>query len=352
MKFRTLGFSLLRLFASEIKQTMEANTMKAMVASGYGGPEVLQLQTVPVPTIGDGEVLIKVKVASITTADTMMRTGKQYFGRLFTGISKPKHPIPGTGFSGVVVKTGKDVTRFRVGDEVFGETTLGFSTQAEYTKISEDGVILHKPENLPHEEAASFCDGPLTAYNFLVEIAKIKKGQKVLVNGAAGAVGSAGVQIAAHFGAEVTAVASLHNHGKLLQSGATRCIDYHTEDFTDGTEKYDIIFDSVGKSSFAQSKKSLKSGGIYLSTVLGFGVLMASMRSNMLKSEKRAAFAATGFNKEHVLKTMLEHVLEIHQKGALHLTIDRQYPLEKLAEAHGYLSTGKKKANLILRVES
>lgn len=326
--------------------------MKAMVASGYGGPEVFQLQNVPVPTAEGDRVLVKVEVASLTTADTMMRTGKPYFGRLFTGLRKPKHPIPGTGFSGVVVAAGKDVTRFKVGDEVFGETTLGFSTHAEYVAISENGVIHHKPENLPHEEAASYCDGALTAYNFLIEIANLTPGQRVLINGAAGAVGSAGVQIAKYFGAEVTAVASAHNHGKLIQMGADTCIDYHAVDFTTSDQQFDIVFDAVGKSSFAKCKSILTEKGIYLSTVLKADVLFASVQTSILKSSKRAVFAATGLRKEHELSEMLNEVIKIQQKGALHLPIDRQYPLEKLAEAHGYLSTGKKKANLILRIAS
>ncbi|WP_223279515.1 NAD(P)-dependent alcohol dehydrogenase [Phaeocystidibacter marisrubri] len=331
---------------------MEVKTMKAMVASSYGGPEVFQLRHVPISHPEKDEVLVKVHVASLTTADTMMRVGKPYIGRLFTGIRKPKHPIPGTGFSGVVVAVGENVTRFVEGDEVFGETTLGFSTHAEYVLLPENGVIQHKPENLPHEEAASYGDGVLTAYNFLIEIANLTPGQRVLINGAAGAVGSAGLQIAKHFGAHVTAVASAHNHGKLTQLGADACIDYQTQDFTESNQLFDVVFDAVGKSSYAKCKSILTPNGIYLSTVLKASILWDSFITALTQSTKRAAFAATGLRKDHELNEMLSEVIKIQQKGALHLPIDRQYPLEKLAEAHGYLSTGKKKGNVILRVES
>ena len=165
---------------------MKAQKMKAIIATAYGNHEVLKLHEVEMPAPKENELLIKVVSSSATTADTMMISGKPYFTRLFMGFTKPKNKIPGTGFSGTVVKTGNNVNRFKVGDDVFGETLFGFSSNAEYICIAEDGIVLHKPHNLAYTEASSFCDGHLTSLNFLQELAKIKPGQKVLINGASG----------------------------------------------------------------------------------------------------------------------------------------------------------------------
>ncbi len=324
--------------------------MKAIVAKSYGGPEVLELKTVPIPEIKDNEILVKVETAAITTADTMMRTGKPYLARLVLGLSAPKDPIPGTGFSGYVCAIGAKVSKFKIGEAVFGETTLNFSASAEYLKIPQTGVIHSKPENLSHAEAAAFCDGPLTSYNFLKKLAQLEAGQKVLINGAAGALGVAAVQIAKTFGAEVTAVASAHNAPKLKAMGADHFIDYHQEDFSNGPKKYDLIFDTVGKSSFAKTRKVLKPQGQYLSPVLKFSLLCDMLSGRLFNRGQRAQFAATGALKDAELNAMLQEVLQIQQAGKLSVPIDRQYPLEKLAEAHAFISSGLKKFNLILRV--
>lgn len=205
---------------------MKAKTMKAIIANAYGNHQVLRLKEVEMPQAGEKEVLVKIQASSATTADTMMLLGKPYFGRLFTGIRKPKHSIPGTGFSGKVISTGEKVTVFKTGDRVFGETTLGFSTNAEYVSVPEDGVILHKPDNLSYAEAAAICDGHLTSINFLKEIGKIKQRQKVLINGASGSLGTAAVQLAKYFGAEVTGVCSTSNIGLVKSLDADHVIDY------------------------------------------------------------------------------------------------------------------------------
>lgn len=326
---------------------MTTDKMKAIVATGYGSPEVLQLKEVNKPAPKADELLVKVITASATTADTMMCTGKPYFARLFVGLTKPKNEIPGTGFAGIVEQTGKDVTNFQVGDRVFGETAFGFSSNAEYLTISEHGVILPMPENLDYSEAANFCDGYLTSFNFLKEIAKIKKGEKVLINGASGALGTSAIQIAKHMGAHVTAVCSGKNIGLVKSLGADDVIDYQKNDFTKGEEQYDYVYDTIGKSSFKDCKGILSENGMYLSPVLNFSLIIQMILTSLF-GKKKAKFEATGANKEDKLRIMLSKVLEIYKAGSLKTVIDRQFPLEKLAEAHQYIDAGHKKGNVVI----
>ncbi|WNB18103.1 NAD(P)-dependent alcohol dehydrogenase [Marivirga arenosa] len=321
--------------------------MKATVATGYGSPEVLQLQEVKRPVPKANEVLVKVMTASATTADAMMRTGKPYIARLFVGLTKPKKAIPGTGFSGVVEQVGKDVTDFEIGDRVFGETAFGFSSNAEYLTISEDGVILPMPENLDFSEAANFCDGHLTSFNFLKEIAKVKPGQKVLINGASGALGTSAIQIAKFMGAQVTAVCSGRNTGLVRSLGADEVIDYQQKDFTKGDRKYDYVYDTIGKSSFSACKAILSEKGVYLSPVLKFSLLLQMIKTSLF-GQKKAKFEATGANKEEKLRYLLSEVLDIYKEGRLKTVIDRQFPLEKVAEAHRYIDSGHKRGNVVI----
>lgn len=328
---------------------MNINKMKAIVATGYGSPDVYTLQEVEIPVIKEDEVLVKVYACSATTADSMMRTGKPYFGRLLTGLTKPKHPIPGTGFAGEVVLTGSNVTSLQPGDRVFGETTLGFSTNAEYVAIPEKGVILPLPDNLSYGEATTYCDGHLTSMNFLKEIARVQPGQKVLINGASGSLGSAAVQLAKYFGAEVTGVCSSRNVGLVKSLGADHVINYHTEDFTANGKKYDVIFDTVGKSSYSKSRKVLTTTGQYISPVLKFSLLFQMLWTSHLSIQK-AKFAASGLRSDDVLREMLADLIEIYKNGHLKTIIDRQYPLEKVAEAHEYIAQGHKKGNVVITV--
>jgi NADPH:quinone reductase-like Zn-dependent oxidoreductase len=321
--------------------------MKAVVATGYGNPDVLKFQEVNKPQPKENEILVRVITSAATTADAMMRTGKPYVARLFIGITKPKNGIPGTGFAGVVEKVGQGVTKFKDGHRVFGETAFGFSANAEYLTVSENGVVLPLPENLDFYEAANFCDGHLTSYNFLKEIAALKPGQKVLVNGASGSLGSSAVQIAKHLGASVTAVCSTKNVGLVKSLGADHVIDYSKEDFTQSDVEYDFVYDTIGKSSFKKCKGILKKGGTYLSPVLQFPLLLSMIRTS-ISGSKKAKFAATGTLPENKLRDLLGQVLSIHQKGCLKTIIDRQFPLEKLAEAHQYIDSGHKKGNIVI----
>ncbi|WP_372933474.1 NAD(P)-dependent alcohol dehydrogenase [Mariniphaga sediminis] len=324
--------------------------MKAIVATGYGAPDVLKIRQVAKPHPKENEVLVKVNASSATTADGMMRTGKPYFARLMTGLRKPKHPVPGTGFAGIVEAAGKNVKTFKPGDRVFGETTLGFSTNAEYVTIPENGVILPMPDSMPYAEGATFGDGHVTSFNFLKEIAKIKPGQKVLINGASGSLGTAAVQLAKYFGAEVTGVSSTRNVGLVKSLGADHVIDYTKKDFTKVKETYDVVYDTIGKSSYSKSKNILTEDGLYLSPVLRFSLLLQMMRTSVF-SRKKAKFAATGLRSDKELKNMLAELIEIFKEGRLKTVIDRQYPLEKVAEAHTYIASGHKKGNVVIIVE-
>jgi NADPH:quinone reductase-like Zn-dependent oxidoreductase len=330
---------------------MKVQKMKAIVATAYGNHEVLELQQVEIPQPKENQILVKVVNCSVTTADTMMVTGKPWFSRLFMGLTKPKFTSIGTGFAGTVVAIGEKVTLFNIGDDVFGETGLDFSANAEYICTPEDGVVLHKPENLPFLQAPSFTDGHLTSINFLQELGKIKPGQKVLINGASGSLGTSAVQLAKYFGAEVTGVCSSSNVGLVKSLGADFVIDYTKEDFTRSSEKYDLIYDTVGKSSFRKSKRVLTQDGRYLSPVLTLGLLGAVLRTAIFGS-KKAQFAATGLKAPDQLRKLLAELIEIFKSGHLKTIIDRQFPLEKVPQAHQYIATGRKKGNVVIVVGS
>lgn len=339
-----------QIFHSNIFR-MKTNTMKAIVAIGYGSPDVLKLQEVVMPKPKDREVLVKVYASSATTADHMMRTGKPYFGRLFIGLSKPKHPIPGTGFAGEVVAVGKDVIAYKVGERVMGETTLGFSTNAEYVAVPENGVILPMPESMGYAEAATFCDGPLTSMNFLHQIARIKPGQKVLINGASGSLGTAAIQLAKYFGAEVTGVCSSRNIKLVKSLGADHVIDYTQGKVIKENQSYDIIYDTVGKLTFTDCKGALSKSALFISPVLQFSLLLKMIGTSFF-SNKKAKFAATGAKSDKALRVMLAELLKIYEDGHLKTIIDRQYPLEKLHVAHQYIASGHKKGNVVIVMDS
>ncbi len=321
--------------------------MKAIVTTKYGSPEVLQLKEVPKPTPKNNEVLVRIYASSVTAADGMMRRGMPLYGRLFIGLFKPNNPVPGTGFAGVVESVGKDVTAFSEGEGVFGESVLGAGTNAEYVCVAENGIILRKPDNISFEEAASICDGPLTSINFLKNLAKIHRGQKVLINGASGSLGTAAVQLAKHYGAEVTGVCSTSNVELVKSLGADRVIDYTRQDFTESTDRYDVIYDTVGKSTYSKAKKVLKENGAYISPVLGITLLLQMMWTSMIGG-KRAKFSATGLLPVSTLRDLLGEVKTVISHGSLKAVIDRTYSLEEIANAHAYVDSGRKKGNVVL----
>ncbi len=326
---------------------MSASKMKAVVCTKYGSPDYLQLQEVAKPIPQSDEILVKIYATPVTAADTFMRKGTPFFSRLFLGFFRPKNPITGTGFAGKVEAVGTAVKKFKTGDEVFGETTLNFSANAEYVCVPEYGVIMKKPPKISFEEAAPICDGALTSYNFLREIAKVKEGQKVLINGASGALGTAAVQLAGYFGAEVTGVCSAKNMELVRKLGADHVIDYETTDFTKAGKQYDIIYDTIGKSSFSACKNILTKDGIYLSPVLGIPLLLQMLWTS-LSGTKKAKFAATGLKPVSELRALLADLKELFETGQLITLVDQSFSLEQAVEAHQYVDTGRKKGNVVL----
>ncbi|MEM8907445.1 MAG: NAD(P)-dependent alcohol dehydrogenase [Bacteroidota bacterium] len=326
---------------------MNTPTMKAVYCSRYGRPEVLQIRTLAQPQPHTGEVLIRVKAAAVTTADTMMRKGTPFFARFFLGLRQPSQPIPGTGFAGEIVALGPNVKRFKVGDAVFGETTFHFSANAEYLCLPEDGVLLTKPNNMSFAEAAPVCDGALTALHFLRDLAKVKAGQSLLVIGASGSIGTAAVQLGKYLGARVTGICSASNHSWVKTLGATEVIDYRTTDFTELKQQYDFIFDTVGKSHFSKCKKALTPRGMYLSPVLSKSLLFQVFWTKFLGG-KSAKFSATGMQPVRKLRDSLQDLKTWIEAGHLTSVMDRDYSLEQVVAAHRYIDTGRKKGNVVL----
>ena len=322
---------------------MEALKMNAAVLSGYGGPEKFKFKQVDKPRPKANEVLVKVIASTASRAESMLRSGTPYFARFFTGLNKPKKPILGTGFSGVVEALGSEVKNFKVNDKVFGETLFNFSTNAEYITVAQDEFILALPEIIDPIEAATFCDGHLTSMNFLLAIAKVQPGEKVLINGAAGALGTAAIQIAKSMGAEVTGVCSTRNIGFIKSLGADHVIDYAKADFTKNTGAYDVIYDTVGLAKFKQAKNALSEQGRFVTPVFnGFELF------NMIFNSKQMKFAATGMEKLPQLKNLMQKVIETVEAGQLKTVIDRQFPLSKIADAHRLIDTGHKRGNLVI----
>lgn len=324
--------------------------MKAIVCTKYGSPDVLQFQEVAKPVPKDNEVLVKVHATTVTAADTMMRKGTPFYARFFLGLTKPKNPIMGTGFAGEIDAVGKDVTQFKEGDQVFGETGVNFGANAEYVRVPADGVLTTMPANTTYQEAAPVCDGAITSMNFLKEIGHVQSGQKVLINGASGGLGTAAVQLAKHFGAEVTGVCSTKNVEMVKALGADAVVDYTKEDFTKTGQTYDIIYDTIGKSSFSHCKPALTAKGVYLSPVLKMP-LLAQMLITSIAGSKKAKFSATGMRPASELRVLLQELKEMMEAGSLTTIMDTSYPLEQTAEAHRYVETGRKKGNVTIVVK-
>jgi NADPH:quinone reductase-like Zn-dependent oxidoreductase len=322
--------------------------MKAVVCTKYGPPEVLQLKDVEKPAPKDDEVLIKIHATTVTAVDCTFRQGKPFVGRFFSGLRKPKNPIQGTELAGEIAAVGKDVKLFKKGDQVFG-TSMGYGVYAEYICLPEEGTTLAiKPANMTYEEAAC-CDGGLTALPFIRDTAKIQGGQRILINGASGSTGTAAVQLAKHYGAEVTGVCSTTNLDLVKSLGADQVIDYTKEDFTQSGETYDVVFDTVGKSSFSRSKGSLKQKGIFLEATLSPAIILQMLWTSMI-GNKKAVIAFTGLRPASERTKDLIFLKELIEQGKLKAVIDRRYPLEQMAEAQRYVEKGHKKGNVVINV--
>ena len=321
--------------------------MKAIVYEKYGPPEVLHLKEVEIPVPKDDEVLIKVHATSVTKYDCWMRsnTAPPGFGllmRIASG-STPKQPILGTELSGEIEVVGVDVTRFRVGDQVYGYPGMNLGAYAEYTCLPEDAVAI-KPANVTYEETAAVLQGALTAWFFLRR-ANIRSGQKVLIFGASGGVGGYAVQLAKHhFGAEVTGVCSTPKLAYVKSLGADQVIDYTKDDFTQNGQVYDVIFDTVGKTSVTRTKKSLKEKGWYLLATFGLPMLVQLLWLSKTGSQN-LEFGTLAEKTEDLI--FIRELLEV---GKIKPVIDRCHPLEQAAEAHRYVETGHKKGNVVITV--
>ena len=321
--------------------------MKAIICTKYGQPDVLQLKEVKNPTPKDNEVLVKVFATTVTTYDCWARSSTAPPGfwlpsRIASGFRKPKQPILGTELAGEIEAVGVDTTRLNVGDQVFGfSASLG--AHAEYMCLPEEGVAV-KPANMTYEEAAAVVQGGLTALYFLRK-GNIRSGQKILIFGASGGIGTYAVQLAKYFEAEVTGVCSTPKSEMVKSLGADKVIDYTKEDFTKNAQTYDIIFDTVGKTSVSRSIRSLKENGFYIFATFGLPMLVQVLWL-LRKSSKKAIFGVLEERPEDLI-----FLKELIEAGKIRSVIDRRYPLEQVAEAHRYVETGHKKGNVIITVE-
>ena len=323
--------------------------MKAIVYTRYGSTDVLRLRMRRTPIPGHNDILIKVCAAAVTSADCAFRKGEPAIARLFSGIRKPKKDILGTEFSGTVEKVGKNVMRFKKGAQVYAATGIKLGAHAEYVCMAADDAVAEKPDNMSYEGAAAICEGTLTALPFLREVARIKEGDRVLINGASGSVGTAAVQIAKYFGASVAGVCSTTNVAMVKSLGADIIIDYKKEDFTQQNRTYDIIFDAVGKSSYARCKNVLTKKGVYLTTVLSFAACIHTILGAKSK-KRRGVFVATGLRPAHKKREDLVFIKHIVEEGKIKAVIDATYAfsLVHAVQAHKHVEAGHKKGNVLL----
>jgi NADPH:quinone reductase-like Zn-dependent oxidoreductase len=317
--------------------------MRAVVHDRYGPPDVLRLEDVELPVPKEDEVLIKIHATTVTRTDTGVRAAKPFIVRFFTGLRRPKQRVLGIELAGEIEAVGRHVTEFEVGDQVFG--VAGSGAHAEFVCMKESDPLAHKPADLTFEQASAVCDGASLALACLRK-ADLREGMSIVVYGASGSVGTAGVQLAKHFRAHVTAVCNTKNLELVRSLGADEVIDYLQEDFTKNKQTYDVVFDAVGKHSFRRSRGSLKPGGTYIETDLGFmwHVPVLTLLTRWI-GDKRVRLGITNYKKEDVLL-----VKELIEAGRYRPVIDRTYPLEEVVDATKYVETEQKTGNVVLNV--
>jgi len=324
--------------------------MKAVIHSAYGPPDELQIQEVEKPFPGENEILIKIHASSVTTSDCNIRNmtfvpkALRLPIRAGFGYNTPKNNILGFDLAGEVEAVGGKVTKFKVGDEVFGTTEPFYGAHAEYVCLPEDAVVTKKPENLTYEEAATVPVIGNTALHFIRDMGNVQAGDKILINGASGGIGTFAVQIAKYYGAEVTGVCSTANLGMVKSLGADHVVDYTVEDFTQSNQNYDVIFDAVGVSSFSRCKNSLKENGLYLHTLPKLEILLLMLWTSLWDGKKVKMEGAPA--KLENLKDLKEMI----EAEKLKTIIDRTYPLEEIVEAFKHVEGGHKKGNVAITV--
>jgi len=323
--------------------------MKALVYTKYGSPDVLQFKEIAKPNPKANDVLVKVCACTVNRTDNATIKAIPFFARVVTGLLKPKKQTPGTEFSGIIEAVGEKVSKFNNGDRVFGFDDQGAEAHAEYLVISEDNIT-SIPKNITYTQAAASSEGAHYAYNFINKV-PLEKGQKVLVNGATGAIGSAAVQLLNYFGVIVTAVCGTSNIELVKALGANKVIDYKKQDFTKDNELYDFVFDTVGKSSFFKCKHLLKPGGVYISSDLGFVSqnlflpLITPLIKPLFANKKTVTPFPVNINKTLTL------VKQLIEDGKFKAVIDREYPFEQIVEAYRYVEKGHKKGNVVITLD-
>lgn len=317
--------------------------MRAVVYDRYGPPDVLRLEEVERPVPKEDEVLVKIHATTVNRTDCGFRSAKPFITRFFIGLVRPKRKILGMELAGEVEAVGAAVTEFEVGDQVLG--VKGSGAHAEFVCLREKAPLAHKPAGMTFEEAAAVCDGACTALSCLRN-ANLRKGRSILVYGASGSIGTAAVQLARYFGADVTAVCNTKNLELVRSLGADRVIDYTHDDFTKNGETYDVIFDAVGKHSFRRCRRSLKPGGMYIETDGGFlwHVPLLALLTRWI-GDKRVKLGIARYTKKDVL-----FLKELIEAGSYRAVIDRRYPLEDVVDATRYVETGQKTGNVVLTV--
>jgi len=325
--------------------------MKATVHTAYGPPDELELREVEKPIPKDNEVLISIHATTVTSSDCNVRnltfapTWSVLPMRMQFGLREPKITRLGIDLAGKVEAVGKDVKRYREGDQVFGRPDPALGAHAEYICIAEDGVLAAKPDNMTFEEAACLPLAANTALYFIRDLGKIHAGQTVFINGASGGIGTFAVQLAKYYGAEVTGVCSTANVEMVKSLGADKVIDYTREDFTASGEVYDVVFDVVSKTSYARCKDLLKKNGLYLAALPTLAIVLQTIWTSMV-GDKKVKFGDAAGKAENLV-----FLKELVEAGKLRSVIDRRYPLEQIAEAFRYAETGHKKGNVVVTVE-
>jgi NADPH:quinone reductase-like Zn-dependent oxidoreductase len=321
--------------------------MRAVVHDRYGPPDVLRLEEVERPEPADDEVLVRVHATTVTRTDCAIRAAKPFPWRFFAGLLRPKRRILGIELAGEVEAVGPAVSEFAVGDEVFGGSPGRFAAHAEYVCVREGAALAHKPAGMSYEEAAAVCDGFVQAASAL-HTAGLRQGQRIVVYGASGSLGTAALQLAKHLGAHVTAVCGTKNVELVRSLGADEVVDYQTRDYTKNGETYDVVLDAVGFHLFSQCRGSIRPGGVFVPTELGRLMVENLLLTLVTKrlGKRRVRFGVARWSKQDVL-----FLKELIEAGEYRAVIDRSYPLEEVVEATRYVETLQKTGNVVLAVD-